>query len=155
MSTLTSVNDYFGGTPPLVQKWHSLSLSWSPKNCSVALQRTLHCADFIPFILLILFSPVVVVWGFFRSLWVWRCLLLHIPEMAVWDKHCADNNDGCFYCHSRGKNWCREIRRAIHSKQGRPAQSCKATTLLILVGRMTRALMQDTANLFREGPGIE
>lgn len=48
-----------------------------------------------------------------------------------------------------------EIRRAIRSKQGRPAQSCKATTLLILVGRMTRALMQDTANLFREGPGIE
>lgn len=37
-----------------------------------------------------------------RSFWVWGRLLLHLPEMAVWNECCADDDDGSLRCHPGG-----------------------------------------------------
>ena len=140
MSTLTPVNDYFGGTPPLVQKWHSSSLSWSPKNCSVAVQRTLHCADFTPFILSVPFFPVGHFGSGVASYFIFLRWLFGINIVLTM-------MTAAFIVIPEVRTGGGAIRRAIRSKQGRPAQSCKAATLLLLVGRRTCALTQDSQPL--------
>lgn len=39
-----------------------------------------------------------------RSFWVWSCLLLHLPEMAVWNQYCAHHNDRSVCGPPRGKH---------------------------------------------------